>query len=323
MGCDKSLPIVPAKANPVSGETQSRRSGFKRATTRLISSYCGSITESFKIVRAVSTNISSTVLCAQDLQTGEFRAIREINKSVWRQNKRFFREVDILKDFDHPNIVKVFGTVETPINYYNIFEFLDGGDIRNLAKVNRNETLVCKLIRDTASALNYLHKQGFAHCNLSPSSILISDQLDPIGKLTGFDFAQDLNEVEQPDYENMNLIYASPEFLNKDFQAKTDIWSLGVVIYELLVGKHPCAGKDKKEVIKEIFKGNLDFDNTSFQALSFNAQDFIKKVLKCEVDKRMSAFEALNHPWLAFTAKEYIINYDAMIRLRSFKVRSN
>ena len=322
MGCNESLPIVPPKANLVPAETQSRRSGFKRATTRLVSSYCGSITEPFKVIRAVSTNISSTVLCAQDLQTGELRAIREISKSVWRQNKRFFREVDILKDFDHPNIVKVNGTVETPINYYNIFEFLHGGDISSLMKTSNNETLVCKLIRDAASALNYLHTQGFAHCNLSPSSILVSDQQDLMGKLTGFDFAQDLSGVEQPDYENMNLVYASPEFLNKDFGVKTDVWSLGVIIYEMLVGKHPCAGKDKKEVIKEIIKGNLDFESTSFQALSFNAQDFIKNALSCDAAKRMSAFEALNHPWLAFTAKEYIINYDAMIRLRSFKVRS-
>ena len=325
MGCNDSLPLVPPRpapaAKPVSSETQSRLSGFKRASTRLVSSISGSITENFKVLRAVSTNVSSTVLSAQDLQTGELRAIREISKSVWRENQRFFREVDILKDFDHPNIVKVFGTVETPLNYYNIFEFLEGGDLRNLAKTHRNEILICKLIRDAASALNYLHKQGIAHCNLSPASILITDEQDPIGKLTGFDFAQNLSLIEQPDYQNMNLVYASPEFLKKNFQEKTDVWSLGVIIYELLVGKHPCAGKEKNEIMKEVFKGNLDFDNSSFQALSFNAQDFIKNSLNCEVDKRMSAFEALSHPWLAFTGKECIINYDALIRLRSFKVR--
>lgn len=327
MGCNDSHPQVPPKPTPPpvpsSSETQSRRLAFKRAATRLFSCKSGSITENFKILRAVSTNVSSTVLCAQDLQTGELRAIREISKSVWRENKRFFREVDILKDFDHPNIVKVFGTVETPVNYYNIFEFLDGGDIRDLTKTCRNEILVCKLIRDAALALNYLHKQGFAHCNLSPGSVLVTDGQDPIGKLTGFDFAQNLNSIEQPDYEHMNLVYASPEFLKKNFQEKTDVWSLGVIIYELLVGKHPCAGKEKNEIMKEVFKGNLDFENTNFQALSFNAQDFIKKALNVQADKRMSAFEALNHPWLAFTGKECIINYDALIRLRSFKVREN
>jgi calcium-dependent protein kinase len=263
------------------------------------------------------------VLFAEDIQTGEYRAIREISKSVWRENKRFFREVDILKDFDHPNIVKVFGTIETPLNFYNIFEYLDGGDLKDLVRGIRNETALSRYIRDIVSALNYIHKQGFAHCNLSPSSILVTNDEEAVAKLTGLDFAQDLNEIEQPDYENMKLIYASPEFLKKEFEEKTDIWSLGVVVYELLVGKHPCCGRDTKEVLTEVVRGNIDFESTSFRTLSFNAQDFIKCTLQVDVMKRMSAFEALNHPWLAFSGKEHIINYDALMRLLTFKVVSN
>ena len=321
MGCNKSLPVE----NPKSFHTQrtilERKLSLKKNLPRSFKTVSvGSINEFFKVLKALATTHSSTVLYAQDLKTGAFRAIREIKKQLINESQRFFKEFDILSVCDHPNIIKVYQTIETPINYYTVFEYCDVGYLTSVVKKTGDEITLSKIVREIIMALNHLHLQGIAHCNLNPKALLLSDSENPVLKLTGFDFAQVLECITEVDLKNLEYFYVSPEMLKKSFNELTDLWSVGVVTYELLVGKLPFLSKDKRNIMKEIYNGEVDFSSVSFTVLSFNAQDFLMKLLKPDSTQRMTAKQALLHPWLSLSGKENILNNEAMMRLRNFKV---
>lgn len=324
MGCEKSLPVTQTYSNT---ETQGKvqpsepKVFLRSATNRIVRSDLGLISDHFKVLKAIGTNRLGTMLYAQDIQTGTYRAIREVSKNLLRDNPKSYQEIEILKDFDHPNIIKAFQTIETSINYYNVFEYLNGLSLKEKVKRNGNEIALSKYVHEIIGGLNYMHLQKVVHCNLNPSNILFSEGAEEsIPKIIGFNFAQRLDDMYPIDLKNLSYLYVSPEILKKKFNEKTDMWSLGVIVYEILVGKHPYVSKDKHDIIKEIYRGELDYENPNFIGLSFNAQDFIKKLLNVISDERLSAKEALNHPWLSLSAKENILNYEAMMRLRNFKV---
>lgn len=324
MGCEKSLPVLQPQD---SSESQikskpAENKVFKRsATNRVVKSNLGSVSDHFKVLKAIGTNRLGTMLYAQDLQTGTFRAIREVSKNLLRENPKSYQEIEILRDFDHPNIIKAFQTIETSINYYNVFEYLNGVTLSEKIKRTGNEIVLSKYVHEIIGGLNYMHLQKVVHCNLNPSNILFSDSAEEsVPKIIGFNFAQRLDDMYPIDLKNLSYLYVSPEMLKKRFNEKTDMWSLGIIVYEILVGKHPYISKDKHDIIKEIYRGELDFQNPNFTSLSFNAQDFIKKLLEVNPDERLCAKEALNHSWLSLSAKENILNYEAMMRLRNFKV---
>lgn len=321
MGCNKSLPVE----NPVSLRHQrtmiQRKLSLKKNTPGSLNTISiGSLNEHFKVLKALATTNTSTVLYAQDLKTGLFRAIREISKQALKESERFFREFEILSICDHPNIVKVYNTIETPKNFYSVFEYCDGGDLTAVIKKTGDEIKLSKITREVIMALNHLHLQGIVHCNMNPKSILISDLENPVTKLTGFDFSQVLGSIQDIDLRKLEFLYVSPEMLKKNFSELTDLWSVGVIVYEMLVGKVPFTSREKHNILKEIYNGQVDFTSANFSVLSFNAQDFLMKLLQPEPGQRMSAKQALQHPWLALSEKEYILNNEAMMKLRNFKV---
>ena len=325
--CQHSIPLSKPNTHTVSQPlaNEKPRIPFTRSkTNRQIKSEMGSIMDHFKVLKAIGTNRLGTTLYAKDIHTGTYRAIREINKSLLREDAETYNEIEILKDFDHPNIIKTYQTIETNINYYVVFEYLNGGNLRSRIKRNGNEVTLSKYIHEIIGALNYMHIQKVVHCNLNPNNILFSVSDDEcIAKVVGFNYSQRLDDLHPIDVKNLAYFYVSPEMLKKSFNEKTDLWSLGVIVYELLVGKPPYLSKDKHDIIKEIYRGEADFLNPNFTNLSFNAQDFIKKLLNPNTEERMSAKEALVHPWLSLSAKEYILNYEAMMKLRNFKIKSN
>ena len=327
MGCQNTTPLSRPTSQTISQPLvdEKPRTPFTRSkTNRQIKSEMGSIMNHFKVLKAIGTNRLGTTLYAQDIHTGTFRAIREVNKSLLRDDAETYNEIEILKDFDHPNIIKTYQTIETNINYYAVFEYLNGGNLKSKIKRNGNEVALSKYIHEVISALNYMHIQKVVHCNLNPNNILFSISDDEcIAKVVGFNYSQRLDDLHPVDIKNLAYFYVSPEMLKKNFNEKTDLWSIGVIVYELLVGKPPYLSKDKHDIVKEIYRGEVDFANPNFTTLSFNAQDFIRKLLNPNSEERMSAKEALIHPWLSLSAKEYILNYEAMMKLRNFKIKSN
>jgi serine/threonine protein kinase len=292
-----------------------------RHNNRIVAKLVGSINEHFHVLKEIGTNSFGTMLYSQELQSGNFRVIREVNKSIINEYGNVKQEVEILSSLDHPNIEKIYETIETAINYYLVYEYLNGGTLRNKMRRSGNEISLAKVMHHVFSAVKYMHLNGVMHLDLTPNHILFADDGEnQSAKLISFSYAQRISEPQLLDLKNLNYIYTAPDVLRKDFTEKADIWSLGIIIYELLVGKHPYLSKDKHDIIKEIYAGNIDFDNTGFTQLSYNGQDFIRKALSSDPSARISATQALEHPWLELATEEYCLAAEVLLKLRNFKV---
>ena len=223
MGCNKSAPeevLKPPTNNQKFVFHKPKRSG----NSRFINKEMGSIVEHYKILKALGTTNTGTLLYAQELHSGTFRTIREVNKSLAKESADILTEISILSDIDHPNIIKIYQTIETAINYYIVFEHLDGGNLLLNIKKYGNELLLSKHCHDILSGLNYIHKRGIVHCDISLTNILFTkDNFDPIPKIVGFSYSQRLSNVSAIDLKNLSYIYASPEMLKKNFNEKTDL----------------------------------------------------------------------------------------------------
>ena len=178
-----------------------------------------------------------------------------------------------------------------------------------------------KYMADIFSALCYMHGQEIIHCNLHIGNILLSDPTDKaIPKIVGFTYSQKLTDIQEIDIFLLNHEYISPDILEGKFDEKTDVWSAGVILYRLLVGKLPFSNKSKKETLEAIYKGDLDFLNPNFLALSYNAQDLLKKLLVTNPVSRLSAKEALAHSWLQQNSQEVAMTNEIVQKMRRFKV---
>lgn len=166
------------------------------------------------------------------------------------------------------------------------------------------------MVRQLFLAINYLHSEDIVHRDIKPENILIEDMDSMSIKLADFGFATCLNEKDLKDVLG-SPIYMPPEIIKREQYGKqVDVWSAGAVSYILLTGRPPFFGNDKEEVYKAILNQNLELKIPELFRCSKEAIDFLSKVLVKEPEKRMSAKQALEHPWLAEINETQDPNYN-------------
>lgn len=147
--------------------------------------------------------------------------------------------------------------------------------------------------------MNYLHTHDIVHRDIKPENILISNIDNLEIKLTDFGFATYHSQQTLKDVLGSPM-YMAPEIVNREkYDAKVDCWSAGVVTYVLLTGMTPFTGKTKEEVYDNIKNCEPDFKVEELKVVSKDAKDFMQKLFGSkDPAKRMTASEALQHPWL-------------------------
>ena len=322
MGCTKSQPElliskIQADSNTAAPSASTRR---KRNTFGAI--FANSITEHYEILKAIGSGNIGTLFYAKHLRSEEFRTLREINKFFLRDDSTSIsQEVNILKELDHPNVLKVYEVIETPRSIYISLEYINGLSLLEKVKNTGCETMLARVMLDLFSALSYLHTKGIAHASIAPEYVVQSGTgYDVITKLIGFTASQRLNDKQEIILKKIKYQYASPELLRGDYNEKTDIWSCGVILYDLLVGRLPFPSKTKTGIIQCILSGDLDFTNSMFTSLSEASQDLIKTLLRMDPTTRPSAQLAMLHPMLNAAKSMISVSLDAIKKLRLFKV---
>jgi len=151
--------------------------------------------------------------------------------------------------------------------YYEIMEYIEHGDLRNLLNqikgktIDKKEKIIDKVVSEIAEALNVLHKNNIIHRDLKPANILIrdKDKLDLV--LTDFGIAraleEDLSKVQTTGFKGTTH-YMAPEELSGYFGKEIDWWHLGVIVYELVFGKHPFEGLTEKVVINALVTKGIE-----------------------------------------------------------------
>ena len=232
-------------------------------------------------------------------------------------------EVNILSNLDHPNIVKYFGAFEDKYYVHIVMEYLKGYDLYKIISLKKytgfDEKDMCEIIQQLLKALSFIHSQNIIHRDIKPENILFANKRDySTLKLIDFGLAttssKDTKSVGTP-------YYMSPETIEGHSYARSDIWSVGVIVYLMLTGKYPFQGEKGEKLFKKIENDEIDMKPLIESQCSQEAIDFIQKCLKKNYLERMTTAECLEHPWITkFCVKNNsnLLNNDTIDTLLEF-----
>lgn len=199
----------------------------------------------------------SRLYLGKNIQTNEQVAIKQVNLNACDKKKSYetiLWENDIMKFLQktsHPNIVKTYDLYRTQDYFFFVIEYIPSGNLKNYLLENRsnfNYQELKTIMFQIASAVLFLHSHGIVHRDLKPENILVkkNEKNETEIKLIDFGFGRVLGRLDFVNEPYGTFYYASPEILNKTpYGFKTDIWSLGVIFFLILVGIHPFGESDK------------------------------------------------------------------------------
>ena len=273
---------------------------------------------------------------AKDVQTGKIVAIKKIrmNPEIEGTPSTSIREIALLKELKHPNIIHLLDVINTPLKLSLVFEYCET-DLQKKEEEywNKNEKfpkeLAKKYFKQLLEAIKYLHSKKIIHRDLKPKNLLISEK-DEI-KISDFGLARGTGvPIQTYTNEVVTLCYRPPDILlgSKMYDNSIDLWSAACIFGEMLNGKNLFQGKNDAEQCEEIFKiigtpneeefpwlkespewnagltgeGFKKFEKKKFKDVfpeinDDNAYDILEKMLVFDPDKRASAEIILEHPY--------------------------
>ncbi|KAK6946148.1 Protein kinase domain [Dillenia turbinata] len=213
------------------------------------------------------------------------------------------REVKILRALTgHSNLVQFHDAFEDSDNVYIVMELCEGGELldRILSRGGKySEDDARAVMVQILNVVAFCHLQGVVHRDLKPENFLFTSK-DENAQLKAIDFG--LSDFVKPD-ERLNDIvgsayYVAPEVLHRSYSTEADVWSLGVIAYILLCGSRPFWARTESGIFRAVLKAEPNFDELPWPTVSSEAKDFVKRLLNKDPRKRMSAAQALSHPWI-------------------------
>ena len=237
--------------------------------------------------------------------SNQYRAMKIIQcKSISdHHSSTINKEINILKNLDHPNIIKVYEFYQSEKYVYIINELCTGGELFDkIVDVKFfSENVASNIMRQLLSAVAYCHENGVIHRDLKPENILIenSEEKDKEFfhiKVIDFGTCEILKKKKLTEQIGTSF-YIAPEVIKNSYNEKCDLWSCGVILYILLCGSPPFYGKNEKEIFKKIIEGNFTFRHKIWNKISSEAKNLVLKLLQVNPDKRLSAKEALEDIW--------------------------
>lgn len=214
-------------------------------------------------------------------ETGELVALKELNPRQF-STKKFLREIRILLTLNHPNIVSCHGVEHNARGRYLVTEYCEGGTLRDLMEstIQLNLEQKIKLVVDILSGLNHAHTEGIIHRDIKPENILLT--LTPQGwvaKVSDFGVAK----IEKEDQGSHNIslgdtgspAYMAPEQFYGKYSYSSDLYAVGIILYELLSGDRPFSGSPS-----EIMSGHLNQSPQIPDSIPQSLQEFLDKNLQ-------------------------------------------
>lgn len=248
-----------------------------------------------------------------DRKTKQWYAIKSIRKSRVNKIEVLKREIDILKDVNHPNIIRLVEVHEDDKYLHLITDLCTGGELfdRIIAKTQSpeghfSERDAAKLIHSILDAIQYCHdEKRIVHRDLKPENFLYATEADD-SPIKIIDFG-----LSRPDVSPNSIMrtkvgtpyYVAPEVLRRKYTASCDIWSIGVICYILLCGYPPFYGESDTQIFDSVKAGYFDFPSPEWDSISDEAKDFICCLLKKEPTKRLTAAQAIQHKWIQLYAE--------------------
>jgi calcium/calmodulin-dependent protein kinase I len=294
MGCSSSKDATPART-PTPKPTP--KGPAQAAGKRTFDS-------AFKRGKTLGEGAFSVVIEATDKSSGESFAVKVVTKSkLTKEDEIALKdEIQVLRELQHPHIIRLYDVFEEKDFWYLVTEKMMGGELfdRIVAKSYYNEKEardVCKIL---FQAIGHCHHNAVAHRDLKPENLLLrSETNDSEIKIADFGFAKKVLTPNSLTTQCGTPGYVAPEILEGvAYDTKSDMWSLGVIVYILLGGYPPFIEQNQRELFRKIRKGHYEFHEEYWGSVSADAKDLISCLLTVSPSKRLSADEALRHKWM-------------------------
>jgi len=242
--------------------------------------------------------------CVQRSTGLEFAAkIINTKKLSQRDFQKLDREARICRKLNHPNIVRLHDSIQEEGFHYLIFDLVTGGELFEdiVAREYYSEADASHCIQQILESVNHCHQNNIVHRDLKPENLLLaSKQKGAAVKLADFGLAIEVSG-EQFAWHGFAGTpgYLSSEVLKKDPYGKpVDIWACGVILYILLVGYPPFWDEDQHRLYAQIKAGAYDYPSPEWDTVTPEAKNLINSMLTVNPTKRITAQEALRHPWI-------------------------
>ncbi len=289
-------------------------------TQTLIEEQKGDPSKKYKVVKRLGDGSYGTVYSVVNIQTNVTVAMKKIEKVKENEidDLEIKNEIDILKKLDHPNIVKIYEFYNTLTDFYIVTEYCKKGELYGYIKNTYSENQLAVLFYQVFSGLYYLHDHHILHRDLKLENIMISDIEKDLKtkedyfwiKIIDFGTAKIFKKNKNEKAVVGSSYYIAPEVLKQKYNEKCDTWSVGVILYMLIVGRAPFDGKTDEEIIESIKIGVYNNKHPKLLSKSKEAQDLVNLLLERNINKRLSASEALNHSFFSkFNGRSLYSNF--------------
>ncbi|XP_073333581.1 calcium/calmodulin-dependent protein kinase type II subunit beta isoform X3 [Pagrus major] len=266
---------------------------------------CTRFTDEYQLYEELGKGAFSVVRRCVKLCTGQEYAAKIINtkKLSARDHQKLEREARICRLLKHPNIVRLHDSISEEGFHYLLFDLVTGGELFEdiVAREYYSEADASHCIQQILEAVLHCHQMGVVHRDLKPENLLLASKCKNAAvKLADFGLAIEVQGEQQAWFGFAGTPgYLSPEVLRKEAYGKpVDIWACGVILYILLVGYPPFWDEDQHKLYQQIKAGAYDFPSPEWDTVTPEAKNLINQMLTINPAKRITAQEALKHPWV-------------------------
>jgi len=238
--------------------------------------------------------------------TGATRAVKAISTDRMKEHIGVIkREIDIAREVDHPNLIKLYEIFEDDVHIYLVMELCTGGHLLDRVENALGRALpeaqaaivMCGVFR----AVFYLHNNLICHRDLKPENVLLTTA-EPPGqsnvKVSDFGASMKVSKKGVMKTRSGTCLYMAPEVLARSYNHSCDMWSCGVVMYFILSGDLPFGGENEVQIGRSISRGSYSYKPARWNHVSQTARDLIGSLLQKNPKARYSVEQALNHDWI-------------------------
>ncbi|XP_016412356.1 calcium/calmodulin-dependent protein kinase type II subunit gamma-like isoform X11 [Sinocyclocheilus rhinocerous] len=273
----------------------------------------------FSIVRRCVKKSTSQEYAAKIINTKKLSA---------RDHQKLEREARICRLLKHSNIVRLHDSIAEEGFHYLVFDLVTGGELFEdiVAREYYSEADASHCINQILESVSHIHQHDIVHRDLKPENLLLASKMKGAAvKLADFGLAIEVQGDQQAWFGFAGTPgYLSPEVLRKDPYGKpVDIWACGVILYILLVGYPPFWDEDQHKLYQQIKAGAYDFPSPEWDTVTAEAKNLINQMLTINPAKRITADQALKHPWVCqrSTVASMVHRQETVECLRKFNAR--
>ncbi|KAI3981615.1 hypothetical protein MKX01_007535 [Papaver californicum] len=311
------------------GSSTKRSSGILPCGKRTDFGYDKDFDEKYSIGKLLGHGQFGYTFVATDKSNGDRVAVKRIDK-----NKMILpiavedvkREVKIFRALTgHENVVQFHNVFEDDSYVYIVMELCEGGELLDRILSQKDSRYTEKdaaiIVHQMLKVAAECHLHGLVHRDLKPENFLFKSSKED-SPLKATDFG--LSDFIKPGKKFQDIVgsayYVAPEVLKRQSGPESDVWSIGVITYILLCGRRPFWDKTEDGIFKEVLKGKPDFGRKPWPSISHSAKDFVKKLLVKDPRARLTAAQALSHPWVreGGDASEIPVDISVLSNMRKF-----